>query len=219
MKKITLIHTVKSVANSFDTQIREEINKPLSITNILDEFLVTNAKAKGFFPPENKRKLFLDLLSASEEKSDVIVVTCSSLTPYVIELRSSFETPIITIDEEMCRIAALAGDKIAVLATAPTTINPTVSRIEAEAKKLDKNVTVSAYLDEKAIELLSNGDVKGHDARVAELACKNTADADVIVLAQASMASASKLVGERTGKRVITSPHSCIPEIKKTLSF
>ena len=83
MKKITLIHTVESVYSSFKKEILKRVDFPVEITSLVDEFLVTNAQKKGYFPPENKQKLYLDMLSAQAESPDVIVVTCSSLTPFV----------------------------------------------------------------------------------------------------------------------------------------
>lgn len=210
--KVTLLHTVKSVYESFPSQLVEAYGKELEVTSLLDEFLVTNAKKKGYFPPENRQKLYLDLLSASLENPDLICVTCSSLTPFVKEILASFPMPIVSIDDAMCREAVVRGSNIAVLATAPTTVDPTVSKILGEAEKAKKKVVVKSYLDTEAMTLLNAGDVKGHDARLADLSrtCK---DADVIVLAQASMATAKKLCEEATAKTVLTSPETCIAEV------
>lgn len=215
MKKIALLHTVKSVYGSFQAMLEKEI-KGISVTNMVDEFLVTNAREKGYFPPENKRKLYLDLLSLAQGMPDVIAVTCSSLTPFAEELRASFDVPVLLIDDRMCKDAAAAGRSIAVLATAPTTVDPTVSRIRMEADKLGVDPVIKPYLDTKAMDMLNLGDVQGHDARLAALA-RTASDADVIVLAQASMATAANLVREATGKKVLTSPGSCIEDIKAAL--
>ena len=119
--------------------------------------------------------------------------------------------------ESLCRDAAAIGGNIAVLATAPTTVDPTVSRIRMEAEKLGVSPVIKSYLDTKAMDMLSLGDVQGHDARLAALA-RTAMDADVIVLAQASMATAANLVREATGKKVLTSPGSCIEDIKAALA-
>lgn len=219
MKKITLLNTVQSVTRTFPQMLEKEFGKTVSVTGMLDEFLVVNAREKGYFPPENYRKLYLDLLSAAEEKPDAIVVTCSSLTPYVIELRNMFDMPIVTIDEAMCRDAAACGGRIAVLATAPTTVGPTVSRITEEAGKIGVEAEVISFLDTRAIELLNEGDVQGHDQRLVKLVTEKAMNADVIVLAQASMASAEDAVRTATGKKVLTSPGSCIEEVRRILGL
>lgn len=216
MKKITLLHTVPSVYASFKDAILKRVDFPVEITSLVDEFLVTNAQKKGYFPPENKQKLYLDMLSAQAENPDVIVVTCSSLTPFVNEIRTFFATPIVCIDERMCSDAASEGDRIAVLATAPTTVDPTVSRIQSEADKLNKKIEIKALLDMEAMTLLKAGDVDGHDQRLENLS-KEVKDFDVIVLAQASMATAEERVRKATGKIVKTSPGSAISELIEIL--
>ena len=133
MKRIAILHTVRSVYNSFSGQLMAAVAQPVAISEMADEFLVTNAREKGYFPPENRRKLYLDLLSMYSGSPDAIVVTCSSLTPFASEFRSSFDVPIITIDDRMCAEAVSGGSRIAVFATAPTTVDPTVSKIQGEA--------------------------------------------------------------------------------------
>lgn len=216
MNKITMLHTVKSVYSTFEQSVRDSIKSPLEITSLVDEFLVTNAEKYGFFPPVNRQKLYLDLLSAKLEAPDIIVVTCSSLTPFVTELKSSFDTPIICIDDEMCYQAVKKYKKIGVIATAPTTIQPTLSKLESEAKKQNKEIEVDSLLVAEAMTALKNGDVRTHDSLLAEKATQFSSY-DCILLAQASMASAKALVFETTGRPVLTSPQTCIEKIKRLL--
>ena len=219
MKRIAILHTVRSVYNSFSGQLKAAVSESVAVSEMVDEFLVTNAKEKGFFPPENRRKLYLDLLSLSEEKPDAIVVTCSSLTPFIAELRSSMDVPVIAIDDRMCADAVSGGERIAVFATAPTTVDPTVSKIQVEADKAGKKVEIVPFLDTKAMDLLSAGDTGGHDARLAALAEKEGRAFDTIVLAQASMATAKEAVERVSGRRTLTSPGSCIAEIREVLGI
>ncbi len=217
MKKITLLHTVASVYGSFKGQLESAFDEELEVNSLVDEFLVTNARKKGFFPPENRKKLLLDLMSAEAEGADIIIVTCSSLSPFIDEYRSMLSIPVVTIDRQMCRDAASMGVKIAVLATAPTTVEPTTKGIQREADALGKKVEITSLLDEGAMDLLKKGDVKGHDERLKALA-ERAGDVDVIVLAQASMATAKDVCEKATGKIILTSPGSCIAEAKAILS-
>ena len=91
------------------------------------------------------------------------------------------------------------------------------AEVRANAEKLGVSPVIKSYLDTKAMDMLNLGDVQGHDARLAALA-RTATDADVIVLAQASMATAANLVREATGKKVLTSPGSCIEDIKAALA-
>ena len=205
MKKVTLLHTVKSVYSTFSDDLKKACPEVIEVDSLVDEYLVTNAKKCGYFPENNMKKLRLDLRSAELENPDLIIVTCSSLTPYVKGMLNEFTIPILSIDDEMCHQAAKTNGKILVVATAPTTVGPTVDKIKSEKE----DAIVETLLIEEAMERLKTGDVSGHDALIAARV-REFSDADVIVLAQASMASAKHLVHETTGKMVLTSPESCI---------
>jgi Hydantoin racemase len=216
MKKIAILHTVRSVADSFDKLVREKITEPLSIVNLLDESLLATALEMGCFTSEGRQKLYLDLLSASLDKPDAIVVTCSSLSPHVRALRPSFNIPLITIDERMFLNAAAAGTVIGVMATAATTVESTVAGIRDAAGKAGKSIEIRTVLDEEAMALLQNGDVSAHNNRLL-MRASELKGVDAIVLAQASMAGAASLVSEGMGIRVITSPASCIEEVAEAI--
>jgi len=218
MKHITLLHTVASVYSSYPEMLKEAFEGDVEVTSLVDEFLVTNARKKGYFPSENRKKLLLDLMSAEAEGPDLIIVTCSSLTPFAGEYRNVIKTPIVLIDTNMCKTAAEKGKRIAVLATAPTTVDPTVSLIKSEAGKIGKEVTVDAFLDESAMDALKKGDVKKHDEILDCLATEKCKGYDVIVLAQASMATAASLVSKSVKNAIVlTSPGSSIEEAKEIL--
>lgn len=212
MKKIGILHTVESVCKSFTSRIEKEI-ADVKLNNLLDDYLVTETKQVGYFPTQNMKKLYFDLCSLELESPDLIVVSCSSLTPYVKQLCSLFEIGIICIDERMCHDAAESGNKIAVIATAPTTLGPTVSRIEENAIHLGKKVEIKTFLVEEAMEMLSVGNVSAHDEIICSLA-DDLSDFDTVVLAQASMASAEEKLKGKTGKLVLSSPELCIQDIK-----
>lgn len=216
MKKIALLHTVPSVYNSFPAMLKAAVSEEIAVDSLVDEYLITESRKQGYFTPKCKEKLLLDLFSLSAQEPDLIIVTCSSLSTIIGAYRDTVSCPIVTIDKRMVEDAAAKGDRIAVLATAPTTIDPTVSSIKAEAAKLGKDVTVDAFLDEEAMNLLKKNDVAGHDRRLSELS-KKVRDYDVVVLAQASMATAKDLCQANVNGIVLTSPGSCIEQAREIL--
>lgn len=42
MKSIALIHTVKTVANSFDQTLKDYVGEPVKVHNLWDDFLANN---------------------------------------------------------------------------------------------------------------------------------------------------------------------------------
>ena len=146
MKSIALIHTVKTVATSFDQKLRDYVGEPVKIHNLWDDFLANNPNEIGTFTIENRCRLYNDIKSAEMTGADMIVVTCSTLTPVVNMIRPFVKVPLIAIDDAMGRKAVTYGDKILVLATAGSTEGPMREKLNAEAAKLNKTI----YIDFKA---------------------------------------------------------------------
>ena len=75
---------------------------------------------------------------------------------------------------------------------------------------------VDATADEK-IEALVAKQPEKHDALVTEAAERVAGEADVIVLAQGSMARMEAALAAKTGKPVLSSPRRGVLEVKATL--
>lgn len=217
MKSIVLLHTIKNVLESFEPLLREVLAQDVKVHNILDEFLVTDVTERGEFTATNHQRLINDLVSAQLTGADLIVVTCSSLTPYVVQARPFLSTRIVAIDDAMTARAVQLGRRIAVLATASTTVAPTVRKIEADAVTVGREVEVASQLCTDAIAALKGGDRATHDRLVLDMV-KKAHGADVIVLAQASMAhlqdAAQTVAGDTP---VLTSPRLCCESVKALL--
>ena len=168
MKRIAILHTVRSVYNSFSGQLMAAVAQPVAISEMVDEFLVTNAREKGYFPPENRRKLYLDLLSMYSGSPDAIVVTCSSLTPFASEFRSSFDVPIITIDDRMCAEAVSGGSRIAVRTVQYMPEYMRTKIIESDYARCNR---LTELVDDKV--MIINGDGRDLDL-LTEEGIKNT---------------------------------------------
>src|SRR5690606_1977482 len=97
--------------------------------------------------------------------------------------------PVLRVDRPMARAAVAAGPRVAVLAALESTPRPTVALIEEEAARAGRSVRVRTLLVEGAWEYFDAGDESGYVRRVAD-AADTVTGADVIVLAQASMAPA-----------------------------
>ncbi len=216
MKSIALIHTVKPILNSFAKSLKKNIRQELKIYEIYDDYLATNPGEIGYFSKDNKKRLYNDILNCSLAKVSFIVVTCSTLTPIVEELRPFFDIPIIAIDDEMCKIAVSRANRIRVLSTAKSTITPTVEKLKKEAKLINKTVEIFATDDEVSYKFMKEGNLQKHDERLLDQ-IKKVENFDVIVLAQASMAHLAEPAKGLTNIDVIGSIPSCQQKIKQLL--
>lgn len=216
MKRVALIHTVKSVLNSFETLLYEAIDNDIKIHNIYDDFLASDPGEIGYFSDTNKKRLLYALKAAELTGADVIVVTCSTLTPAVTELREQIKIPVIAIDDAMAENAVKVGKRILVLATAKSAEGPIQIKLNSEAALQDREIFLTVRRSDEAFTALKSLDMETHDNLVLEMA-SNTQGYDAIVLAQASMAHLEKQISDITGLQVFSSPDSCINQIKVLL--
>jgi Asp/Glu/hydantoin racemase len=215
MAKVALIHTVRSVLNTFDERIKEAIDD-IKIVNTLDEFLASDPAEKGEFTVENMNRLFSFIRCAEMTEADAVVVTCSTLSPTVEKIRPFIKIPVIAIDDAMIKKAAELGTKITILATADSTIEPTKSKLLREVSKLNKEVEISVIVCPEAYAAVKAGDMKYHD-EVLKKKSLEIKQQDVVILAQASMAHLQDVIEKICGCRVLSSPSLCVKELKQTL--
>jgi Asp/Glu/hydantoin racemase len=215
MAKIALIHTVRSVLNTFDVRVKEALGD-VKVINTLDEFLASDPAEKGVFSVENMNRLFSFIKCAELAEVDAIVVTCSTLSPAVEKIKPFIKVPVITIDEAMIKKAVHSGNKITIMATAESTVGPTKTALLREAERVSKEIELSVIVCPEAYDAIRAGDAKYHD----ELLKKKSLEIkqqDVVVLAQASMAHMQDIIEKICGCTVLSSPDLCVKQLKQTL--
>lgn len=216
MKSIALIHTVKTVATSFDQTLKDYVGEEVKVHNLWDDFLANNPNEVGEFTIENRNRLFNDIKAAELTGADMIVVTCSTLTPTVNLIRPFIKVPLIAIDDAMGRKAVTYGDRILVLASAGSTEIPMRDKLNAEAAKLGKTIEIDFIANAEAFKAMKAVQMDVHDAIFLEMA-KGFSGYDCIVLAQASMAHLDKQIEEICKIPVLSSPTLCLEQVKETL--
>lgn len=216
MKSIALIHTVKTVANSFEQKLKDYVGEPVKIHNLWDDFLANNPNEIGEFTIENRCRLYNDIKSAEMTGADMIVVTCSTLTPVVNMIRPFVRIPLIAIDDAMGRKAVTCGERILVLATAGSTEGPMREKLNAEAAKLGKSIQIDFQANAEAFQAMKAVQMERHDAILLDMA-KNISGYDCVVLAQASMAHLDQKIEEICKIPVLSSPGLCMEQVKETL--
>lgn len=216
MKSIALIHTVKTVANSFEQRLKDYVGEPVKIHNLWDDFLANNPNEIGEFTIENRCRLYNDIKSAEMTGADMIVVTCSTLTPVVNMIRPFVRVPLIAIDDAMGRKAVTCGERILVLATAGSTEGPMREKLNAEAAKLGKSIQIDFQANAEAFQAMKAVQMERHDAILLDMA-KNISGYDCVVLAQASMAHLDQKIEAICKIPVLSSPGLCMEQVKETL--
>jgi aspartate/glutamate racemase len=215
---LVLVHTVQPLVSVFQTLVTELLPE-VRLFHILDEPMVERVKRRGELADEDAERLAQHVEAAAAIGADVVLVTCSTVSPVVDMIRSSAAIPVLKIDEAMIREAVRLGRRVGVIATAASTLEPTRQLLEAEAARQGKEVIAELVLVEGAITALFAGDGESHDRLVSQAALDLAARSDVVVLAQASMTRALAAMPEHQRPApILSSPHLALAQVKKLLA-
>jgi Asp/Glu/hydantoin racemase len=186
-KQIALIHTSPTMIPIFKA-LSSELLPGAGVFNIVDESLLCDIIRDGRCPPLTARRLVSHVIGAEEAGADIILVTCSSMGRAVEASRALVDATVLRVDEPMAEQAIAAGMRIGVIATLPSTLEPTVALIQSKAQAAGKTIELTDRVVEGAFDAVMSGDGTTHDRLVADALRELARHSDVIVLAQASMA-------------------------------
>lgn len=216
-KTLALIHTSATLVPVFGQLCAAKL-PGVDTFNIVDDSLVRAIGLKGGITPDIAARVAAYLASAESGEADYILVTCSSIGPAVDAAAAGVKVPVLRVDQPMADEAVRAGRRIGVIATLPTTLNPTIELVRRRAALADKEIEVTSRLCAGAFEALMAGDADKHDAIVSAALRELSAQVDVILLAQASMARVVETLAPSERKALIlSSPALAIDYVAKQL--
>jgi Asp/Glu/hydantoin racemase len=186
-KTLALIHTSATLVPVFAQLCKAKLPQ-VDTFNIVDDSLVRAIGARGSLTADIARRVEAYVTSAEAGGADYILVTCSSIGAAVEASAPFSAVPVLRVDQPMADLAVQTGRRIGVIATLPTTLNPTADLVRRRAALAGKEIELTSRLCAGAFEALMSGDSATHDTLVAAALRELSAQVDVIVLAQASMA-------------------------------
>ncbi|MFD6556414.1 aspartate/glutamate racemase family protein [Streptomyces sp. NPDC058398] len=193
-----MLHTSAAHVPVFDA-LRDADHPGMELRHLVDEELLARARREG--PEAVADDVGALLAGAVADGARVVLCTCSTIG--AVAERTDAGVPVLRVDRPMAAAAVSAGSRVVVLATVASTLEPTVALVEEEARRAGRPVEARTALVDDAWALFEAGDTDGC-ARVVAVAADAVADADVIVLAQASMTAAEGLT--TTSVPVLSSP-------------
>lgn len=216
MTTIVAIYTGQGLSGLLQTIFSEHL-PDCRLVNIIDDSIIQDVVRRGKVSQSVTRRLIWYYQIAVDIGADIILNTCSSVGEVVDIARQLIDTPIVRIDEPMADEAVNRYQTIGVLATLPTTLEPTVRLIKSQAVRQRKTVSVVEGLAAGAYQALIEGRADEHDNLILEAASEVATHAEGIVLAQGSMARMEKTLMEKTGKPVLSSPCLAVRTIRSML--
>lgn len=202
-KKITIIHTTMATVSTIPNMIKEMYGDKFEIVNVMDDSLLNEIKTHGSITKSVIERFVQYAIIAKNNKSDAILLACSSIGEAADVTRNIVDISLFKIDEPMAELAISKGNRILVLGTVKSTLEPTSNLIKT--KVLSNNQIVTCKQIENVFELYQI-DRELHDKKIAEVVDENINDYDVIVLAQASMANAIKYINGDKNKILTSLP-------------
>jgi Asp/Glu/hydantoin racemase len=189
MKKKTLglVHTSATLVPLFAQLCKTKLPH-VDTFNIVDDSFVRLITARGSLTPDIAQRVAGYIGASVSGGADFVLVTCSSIGPAVESAAPNAGAPVLRVDQPMADQAVQIGRRIGVIATLPTTMHPTADLVRRRAIVAGKPIELTSRLCEGAFDALMSGDAAKHDAMVAAALKELSAQVDVIVLAQASMA-------------------------------
>jgi Asp/Glu/hydantoin racemase len=216
-KTLALIHTSATLVPVFQQLCKAQLPN-VDTFNIVDDSLVRAIGAKGALTADIARRVEAYITSAEAGGADYILVTCSSIGPAVEASAPFCAVPVLRVDQPMADAAIAAGRRIGVIATLPTTLNPTSDLVRRRALIAGKTIELTARLVTGAFEALMAGDAATHDTLVTAALRELSGEVDVILLAQASMARVVDTLPEADRRvPIFASPPTAIAHLASVL--
>ncbi|WP_292075510.1 aspartate/glutamate racemase family protein [Mesorhizobium sp.] len=203
-KTLQLFHTAPALVPVFDA-LAAEMAPGLVLRHTVREDLLKRAIDLGEATPEVIEAAASAIVEEIRKGADAIVCTCSTIGAAADLADKQTHLPVFRIDRAMARESVGLGGRILVLATLRTTIEPTVSLLRSEAVRLGRAPAVDSVVLDQARALFLSGNTDQYLQAVADGINAAALDADVVVLAQASMAAALPLV-KAGDVPILTSP-------------
>ena len=215
--KIGFVHTGVPIGMMLKKMMSESM-PDIPNFHIVDDSLIQDLLQAEEFTPSILKRLSAQISMAKEAGADIIMVTCSSIAPGVDFAKKLVDIPVMKIDEPMAEQAVESADTVGVLATAKTTLVPSVDLINQVAEKKGKPVKVKSKLISEAFDFFLQGDMENHDRLVRTAGIELAQQSDVLVLAQASMSHLADEIGRVSGTPTLTSPPIAVNALKKLVS-
>lgn len=216
--KAALVYTstTPELIELVEREVNAQIGEDLDIISLENPDILAQIREAGYVTSKAAADLISMYMEAVRQGADAILNVCSSVGEVADSVQIAADyigVPIVRIDEEMCREAVRRGKRIAVLATLFTTLTPTKNTILRVAKELDRNVELIDGLIDGAFGLNQEEFRRLLIGKAMEVKER----ADVILLAQGSMAYVEQDIMREVGILTLSSPRFGAIELRKAL--
>jgi len=210
---VGFLHTSREHLTTFRALVAELL-PDAQVLEVVDEIVLDQARRLG----ERDVRVIGAIADRLAELvgADVVVCTCSTLGGVAEQVGRAAGAQVVRVDRAMVQraveLAASSDGRVAVVATLASTLRPTCELFDEIMLSTGASVAVETIVIDRAWERLEHGDSEGYLDSVAAALPAIASTADVVVLAQASMAAARGRVDVATP--ILSSPRLAIESLR-----
>ncbi len=210
--RIALIHATRVAIDPIEAAAGAIWPDAETVTILEEGLSADRAKTDALSPDLSDRIMGLAKY-ADGMGADGVLFTCSAFGGAIEDAAAALSIPVLKPNEAMFEAALAHGPRVVLVYTFAPAAPGMMDEFNALAKKHGREARIGSIYCGGALDALRAGDAGRHDQLIAETV-QGITDADVILLAQFSMASAAPLARQGTKTPILTSPESAITKIK-----
>ena len=204
--QVGIVYTgvTEQLVENVDKELRQALGSSVKLKSYSNPEILASLRKSGGVNAWAAKELMALYWQAVDDGATVLYNACSSVGDVVLAARPMFDlldVKLVAIDEEMAMEAVRSASRIAVVATLRTTLEPTCRLIRRCAEKQGKSVEII----ESVVDVFGLEPEPFAEALTAA-GVQAAKQADVILLAQGSMAWCEGRIAEATGLPVLSSP-------------
>jgi len=214
--RVALVSSTRAVFGPMEAAFREVFPEAQTL-HLLDETLIEDFRREGGLSPHSRRKALQMALTAQEAGVDGILVTCSTLSPSVDDLRPFLKIPVVKIDEPAIEEVVRKAEKIGLLATAETVLKSVEPLVMKKGREFGRKISVRRFIRGDVWPLLQK-DPEGFYRAIGEAATEAAQECQAVLLTQVSIAPGRDYVEEKMRNKIYACPTYAVQALRKILS-
>jgi Asp/Glu/hydantoin racemase len=201
---LAFLHTAQVHVPTFERLV-DEMAPGMRVRHLVQADLLADARVVGTDDTGLIARVHHAMHEAASSGAKVVVCTCSTIGAIAEQMPTGDAFKALRVDRAMADRAVRTGPRVLVVATVESTLAPTTDLVRSAAKNAGVTVRPSRLLVEEAWPYFEAGDTARYIETLAHAIRAKADAADVIVLAQASMAPVEDALAG-IGVDVLSSP-------------
>ena len=174
--KVGLIYTstTPELIELVEQEVKKQLGDDVELYSLQDPSILADVRAAGYVTTAPAARLIGMYMKAAEEGVDAMLNLCSSVgevADSAQDVAKYIGVPIVRVDEEMCREAVRKGQRIGVMATLPTTLEPTKGHHPAHGPRVQQTRGAGGLSGGRCIRF-GSGPVQGPHDRDGRYHCR-----------------------------------------------